>query len=47
MILVITLTKTVVDKAEAEGLTTIVREKLNAQPDVNIKAETVDTLPTQ
>lgn len=45
MILVITLTKNVADKAEAEGLTQIVREKLVSTPDVNIKAETLDRLP--
>lgn len=47
MILVITLTKTVVDKAEAEGLKDIIKEKLSGQPDINMKAEAVDTLPTQ
>jgi len=47
MILVITLTKTVVDKAEAEVKTQQVRDLINAEPNVDIKAETIDTLPTQ
>lgn len=45
MKLVITLSKTVADKAEAELKTQQVRQLLDAEPDVNIKAETVDTLP--
>ncbi|KKN02817.1 hypothetical protein LCGC14_1113850 [marine sediment metagenome] len=46
MLLVITLSKEVPDKAEAEFLTGLVAERLNDYPEVRIDAKTFDTIQT-